>query len=247
MVLLHKALYEFVEVGADLLFVGDLIVVFVEVEGVVEAGRSELHSEVFAQLVEVEHIPGVIVRDGDAEAYVLDAHPAQLQQGAEAFVEAALAAAELVVLATEAFDADAVAHLGIALGHLYDAVAEPAAGGEDYAVGFGEEYFDDFGDVLADEGFSAGDVHRTHPRELPEQFRLEFFRDFSRVVPDVAHLATHRAPVGYYYRSVHMVFDDFLFIIRPARPAYIIMKLKLFGRASTMDSAKSVSIPILIM
>ena len=73
-VLLQLPRDQLLEVPAYFVFVGNDVVVLVEIVGVVDRCRCELHPQRFAQLIQRKHVPGVVVRYGTAESDVLQAH-----------------------------------------------------------------------------------------------------------------------------------------------------------------------------
>lgn len=60
----------------------------------------------------------------------------------------------------------------------------------------------DFSEVLAYEGLAAGEVDKFQFGQGCEVRGLDFLGLVGRVLPDVAHLASHRAAVSEYYRGV---------------------------------------------
>ena len=209
MVLLQLPFDQLFEVFAHLVLVGDYVVVLVEIIGVVESRRSELHAQGQRQLIEREHILGIVVRYGAAESDVFQPHLLQREQCSQPFVEAAGMSAQLVVLAAQAFDRDADADVRELFGQCHDFVFEPSGRGDDDAVRMFVALLHDLRQILADEGFSAGQVDEFQARQRTKVRSFDFVVFFRGVEPDVAHLAFHRTTIGQDNAGVGGVRDIF--------------------------------------
>lgn len=167
-----------------------------EIIGVVESCRGEFHAQGQRQLIERKHILGIIVRHGAAESDVFQSHLFQREQCPQPLVESAGMSAQFVVLAAQSFDRDADADVGESFRQGYDFVFEPSRGGDDDAFRMFITLFHDFRQILADEGFSAGQIDEFQARQCTEIRRLDLFLLLRRVEPDVAHFAFHRTAIG---------------------------------------------------
>lgn len=204
---LEKTVGQFFEVACNLVDIGNDVIVFLEVERVVEGGGGELHVQAFGQLIQPEHVGRIVVAHRYAEADILHSHLAQAEKDAKAAIEAAGLATQVVVFLRKSFDAYPKSEIGKFLGQLEYTVFVPAAGGNHHTFGFGKENADDLVQIFANKGFASGDVDRGQFGEFFQQRGFEFIVRLGGAVPDVAHFATHWAAIGYDYGGVHVQFS----------------------------------------
>lgn len=167
-----------------------------EVEAVVQRRRGELHAQLVRDLVERHQVGRVEVLHRHAEADVGVLELDELLERGIAAVVSILQAADLVVGLLQALDGDADADVGELLAQVDDAIGEEAVGGDHDAVGLLVELAHDVLEVLADEGFAAGDVGEVHLGELLDGLDGELLFRAARSLVAVAHGAARVAAVG---------------------------------------------------
>ena len=181
---------ESLKIFGHMVFVIDLIVRLAEIEAVVEGGGGKLHPHLVAELVQGHQILTVHILHGHAEAHIRVSHFHQGFQGLIAPVPAVRQTPDGVVGIFQSLNADADAQLGEFFAQFDDPVA------------LFIQLLYDLGQILADKGLAAGDIGKSHLRQLFDHVHLDLILRPGGVFPAVAHIAFCVAPVGDNHRSV---------------------------------------------
>ena len=186
---------ELTEVVAHLVLVRNHIVALVEVVRVMESCGGELHAQRKRQLIERQHVFRVMVGHGAAETDVLQAHVLERQQRPEPLVEPAGMAAQLVVLLAQALDGDADTDIREFLSKRDHPVLKPAGSGNHDARSMPVALLHNLFQIFTDERLATRKVDEFQLRQRPEVFCLDLLLLVRGILPDIAHLATHRTAI----------------------------------------------------
>lgn len=186
---------ELAEVVAHLVLVRNHIVALVEVVRVMEGRGGELHTQRKRQLIERQHVLGIVVGHRAAETDVLQAHVLECQQRPEPLVEPAGMAAQLVVLLAEPLDGDTYADIRELLRKCDHSVLKPAGSGDHDTRSMLIALFHNLFQIFTDERLATRKVDEFQLRQRPEVFCLDLLLLVRGILPDIAHLATHRAAI----------------------------------------------------
>ena len=195
MLFLQLPFDELLEVVANFILVGNLVIVLMEVERVMESSCGELHAHCQGQLIERQHILGIVVAHRTAKADVLQSHVLQRQQRAQALVEAACMSAQLIVLLAKSLNRDTDAYVWELLGKSDHTVFEPTRCGDDDTVGVLIALLHNIRQVFTYEGLATCQVNELQVGQALQVFCLQLLLTVCRVLPNVAHHAPHRAAV----------------------------------------------------
>ena len=166
-----------------------------EIVRIVESGGGKLHAQRTAKLIERKHVGRVVVAHRAAKTYILKAHLFEGEQSAQALIESAGMAAKLVILAAETLDGDTDTDIRKTLGQSYHSVFIPSAGRYDYALGVAIALLNYLGEIFADKWLSTCEIDKLQVGQSAQVGSLDLLTFIGWILPDVAHLASHRASV----------------------------------------------------
>lgn len=177
-----------------------------KIEAVMQGRRGEFHVHLVGQKIQRDQIGRVLVLDRHTEADILHSHVNKRFQRRISTVESVLQAADLIVSLLQPLDRDADPDLRKLFAQVNNAIGEKAVGGNDDAVALFIELTDDLFEILTDEGLSARDIGKVHPRELLDRFDRQLFLGFGRRFIAVAHRAPRVTTIRYNDCSVEFLF-----------------------------------------
>lgn len=119
----------------------------------------------------------------------------QRKQCPQALVESSCMATQFVVFLTQSLNGNTDTNIRKLLCQCYNPIFKPARGGDYNSWGMLVALLNYLGQVFADEWLSARKVDELQLRQRLEVFRLYLLLPVCRVLPDVAHLAAHRAAI----------------------------------------------------
>ena len=136
-----------------------------------------------------------MVRHRATETDVLQTHVLERKQCPQALVKAARTASELVVLLAEPLDGDSDTDVRELPGQSDYPVLEPAGGGNHDPGSMPEAFLDNFFKVLTDKRLASGEINELQLRKRLKIRSLDLLLLVGRILPDIAHLATHRTTI----------------------------------------------------